>query len=147
MTSQLERGGTRAILLIVEDNPGDARLIEEHLSDAGISNPISHAATLEEALDAVNLRGEFDDGPAPDLIFLDWHLPRGTSDKIVEALQEDSGTVDAFTVVLTGSERDPDSVVPSDLGVDGFLTKPLDTDELVTLVESTRELSFGPEEA
>lgn len=147
MTSQLERGGTRAGLLIVEDNPGDARLFEEHLSEAGISNPIYHATTLEEALDVVNQRGEFDGGPAPDLIFLDWHLPRGTGDKIVEALQEGSGTVDAFTVVLTGSERDRDSVVPSDLGVDGYLTKPLDIDELVTLVESARELSFAPVEA
>lgn len=144
MRRQIERDGSQADLLIVEDNPGDARLFREYLAEADIDNPVHHVSSVADALDFVYQRGEFATGPAPDVIFLDWHLPKGTGDEIVEHLNEEPGTVDAFTVVLTGSRRRQDSVVASELGVDGYLTKPVDTDELVDLVESAEELSLAP---
>ena len=147
MRRQIERRGSRADLLIVEDNPGDARLFEEYLAEADIDNPVHHVSSVADAIDYVHRRGDYASDPAPDLIFLDWHLPRGTGDEIVEHLNEEPGTVDAFTVVLTGSRRRQDSVVPSELGVDGYLTKPIDTDELLDLVESAEELSLTVVEA
>ena len=144
MRRQIERDGSRADLLIVEDNPGDARLFREYLAEADIDNPVHHVSSVADALDFVYQRGEYASEPAPDVIFLDWHLPRGTGDEIVQHINEEPGTVDAFTVVLTGSRRRKDSVVASELGVDGYLTKPIDTDELLELVESAEELSLGP---
>lgn len=142
MRRQIEKGGAEADLLIVEDNPGDARLFQEYLSEADITNPVHHVSTIDAALDFVHQRGDYAGEPSPDVVFLDWHLPKGTGDEIVDRLDGAADTVDVFTVVLTGSMRDPDSVVPSDLGVDAYLTKPIDTDELVSLVESSRELSL-----
>lgn len=142
MRREIERGGSRADLLIVEDNPGDARLFREFLAEADIDNPVHHVSTVADALDFIYQRGDYASEPAPDLVFLDWHLPRGTGDEIVEHLNEEPGTVDAFTVVLTGSRRQQSTVVPSELGVDGYLTKPIDTDELIDLVESAEELSL-----
>lgn len=142
MRRAIERRGSRADLLIVEDNPGDARLFREYLADADIDNPVHHVSTVTDALDFVYQRGDYAAEAAPDVVFLDWHLPRGTADEIVEHLNEAPETVDAFTVVLTGSRRRQGSVVPSELGVDGYLTKPIDTDELIDLVKSAADLSL-----
>jgi CheY-like chemotaxis protein len=144
MRRQIERDGSRADLLIVEDNPGDARLFREYLAEADIDNPVHNVSSVADALDFVYQRGDYASEPTPDVVFIDWHLPRGTGDEIVEHLNEEPETVDAFTVVLTGSRRRQDSVVPSELGVDGYLTKPIDTDEFLDLVEAAEELSLAP---
>lgn len=143
MGSRIEMDGEVADILVVEDNPGDARLFEEHLAEAGLTNPVHHVATAEQALEFVARRGQFADAPAPDLLFLDWHLPKGTGAEVLEGLPDESEPGCVFTVVLTGSMRDPASVVPQGLGVDGYLTKPIDTDELLALVESSEVLSVA----
>ncbi|QLD89543.1 response regulator [Natronomonas salina] len=137
----IEKNGSLAEILIVEDNPGDARLFQEYLSEADITNPIAHVSTADQALDYVHQRGEFADQAVPDIVFLDWRLPTATGDEIIRRLPDESGP-DIFTIVLTGSMQDPDSIVPADLGVDGFMTKPLDTDELISLVRSSQTLSL-----
>lgn len=146
MGRYIEKGGSPAEILVVEDNPGDARLFQEYLAEADISNPISHVSTVDQALDFVHQRGEFADQSLPDIIFLDWRLPKATSDEVIRRLPDDSES-DIFTIVLTGSMQDPDSIVPADLGVDGFMTKPIDTDELISLVHSAQALSLTKREA
>lgn len=146
MGRRIEKDGSPAKILVVEDNPGDARLLQEYLSDADITNPISHVSTVDQALDFIHQRGEFADESVPDMVFLDWRLPTATGDKVIRRLPDDSDT-DIFTIVLTGSMQDPDSIVPSDLGVDGFMTKPLNTDELISLVNSSMTLSLIDREA
>lgn len=146
MGRYIEKGGSPAEILVVEDNPGDARLFQEYLSEADISNPISHVSTVDQALDFVHRRGEFADQSLPDIIFLDWRLPKATSDEVIRRLPDDSKS-DIFTIVLTGSMQDPDSIVPADLGVDGFMTKPIDTDELISLVNSAQTLSLTERES
>lgn len=141
MERQIEKDGSMAEVLVVEDNPGDARLFQEYLDEANITNPIHHVSSVDQALDFVYQRGEFADSPAPDLLFLDWRLPTATGDEIIQQLPENS-ELDAFTVVLTGSMKDPDSIVPADLGVDGFMTKPMDTAELLSLIDASQSLSL-----
>lgn len=141
MERQIERDGSTAEILVVEDNPGDVRLFEEYLAEAGITNPIHHVSTVDQALDFIYQRGEFTDHPLPDIVFLDWRLPTATSDEVIRRLPDESAP-DIFTVVLTGSMQDPDSIVPSDLGVDGFMTKPIDTDELLSMIDSAQMLSL-----
>lgn len=146
MGRRIEKDGSPAKILIVEDNPGDARLFQEYLSEADITNPIAHVSTADQALDYVYQRGEFADQAMPNIVFLDWRLPTATGDEVVRQLPDDSD-LDIFTIVLTGSMQDPDSIVPADLGVDGFMTKPLDTDELISLVRSSQRLSLIEREA
>lgn len=141
MGRRIEMDGATADILVVEDNPGDARLFEEYLAEAGLTNPVHHVTTAEQAIEFVDQRGQFADTPAPDLLFLDWHLPKETGAEVLERLPNESEPANVFTVVLTGSMRDPASVVPQDLGVDGYLTKPIDPDELLALVESSEALS------
>ena len=141
MERRIEKDGSPAEILVVEDNPGDARLFKEYLSEADFTNPISHVSIVDQALDFVHQRGEFADHPTPDIIFLDWRLPTATGDEVIRRLPDDLDPA-IYTIVLTGSMQDPDSIVPADLGVDGFMTKPIDTDELISLVNSSETLSL-----
>jgi len=54
-------------LLLVEDNPGDVRLTEEALRDAGMPIHLSVAADGVEAVDFLHRRGKYKNAPRPDL--------------------------------------------------------------------------------
>ncbi len=73
--------------LLVDDNPGDARLIEEAFKDARIANTPSVVTTGRDALDYLHHRGEFADEPYPDLLLLDWRLPQLTGERILEEIR------------------------------------------------------------
>lgn len=53
-----------AQILLVEDNPGDVRLIQEAFSDGRIDNHLHTVTDGRQALDFVHRRGEYDDAPA-----------------------------------------------------------------------------------
>ena len=60
-------------ILVVEDNPGDARLITEVLKTNKIHNSLYIVKDGVEAMDFLNKSGRFSGVPRPDLIFLDRH--------------------------------------------------------------------------
>lgn len=133
--------GSEAVILLVDDNPGDVRLIRELVSDAEITNSIHAVTDGSDALDFVSQRGEFADAPRPDIVFLDWILPGKDGEQVLRELDEEGELDELFVVVLTGSPMDADSIVPSDLCVDGHLKKPIDVDELLSVIESSPNLS------
>lgn len=92
-------------LLLVEDNPGDARLIEEAFSPA-LADRLRVVSTGDEALDFVNQRGEYVDARRPDLILLDWHLPGMDGGNVLAELNADSNHRRIPVIVLTGSESE-----------------------------------------
>src|ERR1051326_2186135 len=71
-------------ILIVENNPADARLTLEALKQAGMHDAVVTRPTGDEALSYLRREGEHANKPTPHLIFLDLHLrgcgPYGNSD-------------------------------------------------------------------
>ena len=63
-------------ILLVEDNPGDARLTQEALREGKIRNNLHHARDGVEALAFLKREGEFAKAPMPDLLLLDLNVPR-----------------------------------------------------------------------
>ena len=63
-------------ILLVEDNPGDVRLIKEVFKDAKIYNAMQVAYDGEAAMEILRREGEYSDAPSPDLILLDLNLPK-----------------------------------------------------------------------
>lgn len=88
----MSRGNGRAPILLVEDNPADARLEQEMLADAGVTTPVSTAACLAEALDRLQ--------QGASCLVLDLGLPDATGLESVVALRE--AAPDVPVVVLTG---------------------------------------------
>ena len=104
----------RLAVLIVEDNPADARLISEYLKEAQPGAEITHAVRLADALEVVR-RGE------PDLILLDLSLPDAAGLDTVRPMRAAAGR--AAVAVLTGRQDEQLATDALRQGVDDYLVK------------------------
>jgi CheY-like chemotaxis protein len=66
----------RSGVLIVEDNPGDAMLIQEALKDTGLAVDVTAVPSGEDGLAFLRGEGRFGVASRPDLVVLDLNLPR-----------------------------------------------------------------------
>lgn len=123
-------------VLLVEDNPGDVRLTEELFKEAGIRATIHAVNDGVEALDFVHQRDGHEDSPRPDLVLVDWHLPKMTGGEILTEVREAADLPDIPMVVLTGSGANAERLKEEVQTADAVLTKPIDPDEFPDTLES-----------
>lgn len=124
-----------AEILLVEDNPGDVRLIREAFERARIYNRLHLATDGREALDFIYQRGEFADSPRPDIVLLDLDLPKVNGDEVLSEIQSTPKFQRIPVAVLAGSEAQED-VLRSKVDADGYLTKPVEIEEFIDLVRT-----------
>jgi CheY-like chemotaxis protein len=136
MTDQIE-------ILLVEDNPGDARLVEEALKESKIRNTLHHVIDGEQALEFVHQQGEYRDAPVPGLILLDLNLPKVDGREVLKELKEDERLRRIPVVVLTTSSSDEDVVKMYDLYANCYITKPVDFEQFVNVVNSIKDFWFS----
>jgi len=130
---------TRADILLVEDNPGDVRLTEEAFEEGQICNELHVVTDGVEALDFLYQRGEHGDAPQPDIVLLDLNLPRKNGDEVLEEIEDDPDLSCLPVVVLTSSTAEEDVVRSYELRANAYLTKPVDPDEFIEVVQSLQE--------
>ena len=126
-------------ILLVEDNPGDARLAVEALKDSKIHNNLYHVKDGVEAMDFLRQRGEYAGMPVPDLILLDLNLPRKDGREVLAEVKEDPRLRLIPVVVLTTSEAERDLVRSYDLHANAYVVKPIDMDGYVQVVQGVKE--------
>ena len=128
--------GASADILLVEDNPGDVRLTREAFAELGLESRLHVVNDGEEALEFVFQRGEYDDAPRPDLVLLDLNLPKVDGLEVLEEIKGDPELRRIPVVVLTGSKAEEDIVESYERHTNAYLTKPIDPQEFVDLVQS-----------
>lgn len=121
-------------VLLVDDNPGDRRFIEEALRNSPLDLAIHTAETRDEALDVVNRGGASEDGPEPAVVLLDWNLSRETGRKVVEAVK--SGDSSVPVLVMTGSNPEMTNVDSLLSAEDMLIEKPTEPEGYVEPVRS-----------
>ena len=97
-------------ILLVEDNPGDARLAMEALKDSKLLNNIHHVVDGEQAIQFLRREGEYQDAPRPDIVLLDLNLPRKDGREVLADIKNDPKLQMIPVVVLTTSEAEQDIV-------------------------------------
>lgn len=122
-------------LLIVDDNPADVRYTEEMLKEAGVESDRRVVKDGVEALRFLRQRGEYADAPRPDLVLLDWHLPRKNGREVLAELRADGRLADVSVVVTTGSRLEVESLRTESEGADAYAVKPIEADELRRFAE------------
>ena len=131
-------GSSEAVILLVEDNPGDVRLIEEAFSDGDITNTLHTVTDGQAALDFIARRGEYEDVPRPDIVLLDLNLPKVDGEDVLHEIKHHPELDDVPVIALTGlneeliESRDLDH----DADEDAVLKKPVDPGEFVEVIRS-----------
>jgi len=129
-------------ILLVEDEPSDAALIQRAFEKVGVRNPIAHLANGDEALaylEGINQYGDRLQFPLPILIILDLKLPGMSGLQILKWIRTKRDLRLIPVVVLTGS-ADPTSVQAAyEAGANSYLLKPTDRTEIIRVVEALEQ--------
>ncbi|MCF8098671.1 MAG: response regulator [Desulfarculaceae bacterium] len=132
-------GGIPVKILLVEDNPGDARLAQEALKDAKMANDFFWVDDGVKALEFLQHQGEYADSPRPDVVLLDLNLPRMDGREVLAAIKADDGLKSIPVVVLTISDAEEDILKSYDLHANCYITKPLALDRFMDVVKQIEE--------
>jgi two-component system, chemotaxis family, response regulator Rcp1 len=130
-------------ILVVEDNPGDARLIMEVLKSNKIYNSLHIVKDGIEAMEFLNRKGKYADVPIPDIIFLDLNLPRKDGREVLAEIKSDEMFKQIPVVIMTMSQSDEDILRSYRLHANCYVTKPIDLDRFVKVVESIEDFWFS----
>lgn len=126
-------------ILLVDDNPGDVRMIMEGLKEALPSAHLSVAADGVDAIRFLRREGEYLKAPRPDLILLDLQLPKKSGFDVLAEIKLDQELKDIPVVVQTSSEAPLDIHRAYNLHANCYITKAPDLDEFARTMRSLTE--------
>jgi DNA-binding response OmpR family regulator len=116
-----------ARILITEDNPQGAELLEAFLGETPHETRV--VSNGEEALRVVN---EW----KPDVVLLDIMMPRLSGYEVCRAIRANPATRDIGVIMVTALDQHADIDRAVDVGTDDFLTKPIHKAELLLRVRA-----------
>lgn len=123
--------GPPITILLVEDDPGHARLIEKNLRRATVTNEIVQVNNGQAAVDYLFGEGEFTgkQRPARLLVLLDLNLPGLDGYQVLRRVKNDPLTQRIPVVVLTTTEDSREVDRCYELGCSIFVTKPVNYEQ------------------
>jgi CheY-like chemotaxis protein len=126
-------------ILLVEDNPGDVRLISEILKEGKVRNTLHVVYDGVEAITFLRKQGEYSGIPRPDLILLDLNLPKKDGREVLAEIKADEDLMRIPVVVLTTSQSEIDILKSYDLHANCYITKPVDLEQFLKVVKSIED--------
>jgi chemotaxis family two-component system response regulator Rcp1 len=126
-------------VLLVEDNPGDVRLVREVFKDSQLPYNLSVAKDGAEAISFLQRQAPYTNAPAPRLILLDLALPKKGGLEMLEELSPELRKNNVRVVILTNSEAEQDLDESFTLGAVSYMVKPIDSEKLNLLLETLKE--------
>jgi CheY-like chemotaxis protein len=123
-------------ILLVEDNPGDARLTQEAFREASVPNRLHLVGDGDEAMEFLHRQGHYTDAPRPDIVLLDLNLPGRGGREVLAAIKDDADLKRIPVIVLTTSTADGDIADTYDHYANCFITKPVELEEFLSVVKA-----------
>jgi chemotaxis family two-component system response regulator Rcp1 len=121
-------------ILIVEDNKADQVIMKEAFKEAKSECQLNMVNDGVEALEFLNREGKFLSAPKVDLILLDLNLPRKNGREVLVEIKGKAKLKHLPVLVFSNSESPQDICQCYALGVNAYINKPSDFDEVVNLV-------------
>jgi two-component system response regulator len=128
-----------AEILLIEDNPGDVRLMQEALKDGKVKNNLHIIDDGVEATDFLFKRNKYSNVPRPDLIILDLNLPKKNGQEVLAEIKADPGLKSIPVIVLTISKAEEDIIRSYNLHANCFLNKPINLNKFFEVVKSIED--------
>ncbi|MBV0925462.1 response regulator [Halomicroarcula limicola] len=122
-------------VLLVEDNPADARLAKEAFSEIGARVSLTVVHNGSDALATLRGEGQRDDDVAPHLVLLDINLPGRNGGDILREIKSDDSLRRIPVVILTTSDESKDVERMYDNHANAYVTKPDSVSEYITVID------------
>jgi two-component system, chemotaxis family, response regulator Rcp1 len=123
-------------ILLVEDNPIDVRMIQYALQEeSSWRTEVVVAEDGDRAIQYLTRQNSFVEAAKPDMVILDLNLPKRDGTEVLRTIRAAEGLRDLLVIVLSSlPEADSkDAVWRANLAADGYLTKPAEVSEFLTL--------------
>jgi len=124
-------------VLLVEDNPSDAELTLRALKKQNLANKLFHVKDGAEAIDFLFSQGAYADRRVkngPKVVLLDLKLPKVDGIEVLRRIKSDDRTKKIPVVVMTSSREDRDLNECYQLGVNGYVVKPVEFEDFARAV-------------
>ncbi|MBN1486674.1 MAG: response regulator [Anaerolineae bacterium] len=132
---------SQVTILLVEDDPGHARLLQKNLHRAGLSNQVIHLTDGQQALDFLNSEGSWAGNrrPSPLLVLLDLNMPVLDGYQVLTRMKASSELRYIPVIILTTTDDVNEVKHCYDLGCSIYITKPINYNDFV---EAVRKLGL-----
>ena len=126
-------------ILLVEDNKGDVRLLQELLLETNKSARLHVVRDGAEAMEFLGHQGRYVDAPRPQLILLDLNLPIIRGHDVLSRVKAIPHLQSIPIIVLTGSAAESDLVTSYQLRANCYLRKPAELKQFESLVKNLND--------
>ncbi|BBD65637.1 response regulator receiver protein [Nostoc commune NIES-4072] len=130
-------------VLLVEDNPGDAQLTRIALEESKISIHLNVVEDGVEAMAFLRKQEKYVKAAHPDIVLLDLNLPRKDGREVLAEIKGDENLKRIPVVILTTSQAEEDILKAYNLCANCYITKPVDFDQFVKIVQSIENFWFA----
>lgn len=138
--------GRPVVILMAEDDPDDRFFSLEAFEAARLHNSLQFVEDGEDLLDYLHQRGKFSnpgEAPRPGLILLDLNMPRKDGREALREIKADPELRCIPVVVLTTSKAEEDILRSYELGVSGYITKPVSFGDLTNIMKTLGKYWFN----
>jgi CheY-like chemotaxis protein len=132
-------------ILLADDDADDRMMASDALEESRLANDLRCVEDGEELMDYLHRRGKFappNEAPRPGLILLDLNMPRKDGREALKEIKAEPELRSIPVVVLTTSKAEEDIYRTYDLGVNSFITKPVNFESLVAVMKALGKYWF-----
>lgn len=141
----MKERGKPVVILMAEDDPDDRFLSREALVEAHLANELHFVEDGEQLLDYLQHQGAYVNpaaAPRPGLILLDLNMPRKDGREALAEIKANPNLRCIPIVVLTTSQAEEDILQTYELGVSGYVTKPVTLNGLINVMKTIGKYWF-----
>ena len=132
-------------ILLADDDADDRMMASDALEESRLANDLRCVEDGEELMDYLHRRGKYappNDAPRPGLILLDLNMPRKDGREALKEIKAEPELRSIPVIVLTTSKAEEDIYRTYDLGVNSFITKPVNFESLVAVMKALGKYWF-----
>lgn len=130
-------------VLLMDDDPGDVRLMQESLKKSKLMINMSIVENGQLGLDYLRKTGAYAAAVTPDLILLDLNMPIKDGREVLREIKNDNSLKMIPVVILTTSEEEKDVASSYSDGANCYIQKPVDFEQFQTVVNKMSDFWFS----